>query len=146
MDGALSLCDSKIHFKRKKMEKKSQLYVLVKAKELTNYLITVTEKSPKKFRFTLVNRLQNFALDAIESILKANALRDIAKRIEEQERTKNLLNMLDVFAEISLQQGCILAKQYEHISLLVATTLNYLQKWKMATSKKVLTESTLGSV
>ena len=117
------------------MEKKSQLYVLVKAKELTNYLITVTEKSPKKFRFTLVNRLQNYSLDTIESILKANALRDTVKRMEEQDRAKELLNMLDAFAEISLQQGCLLPKHYEQVSKLVAETLNYLQKWKMATAK-----------
>lgn len=116
------------------MEKKSQLYVLVKAKELTNYLITVTEKSPKKFCFTLVNRLQNYSLDTIESILKANALRDAVKRMEEQDRAKELLNMLDAFAEISLQQGCLLPKHYEQVSKLVAETLNYLQKWKMATA------------
>jgi hypothetical protein len=123
------------------MEKKSQLYVLVKAKELTKYLITVTERSPKKFRFTLVNRLQNYALDTIESILKANSLRDVTKRMEEQDKAKELLNMLDSFAEISLQQGCILPKQYEQVSKLVAETLNYLQKWKMATAKKVLAGS-----
>lgn len=123
------------------MEKKSQLYVLVKAKELTKYLITVTERSPKKFRFTLVNRLQNYALDTIESILKANSLRDVTKRMEEQDKAKELLNMLDSFAEISLQQGCILPKQYEKVSKLVAETLNYLQKWKMATAKKVLAGS-----
>jgi|GEM_PF-3938502 len=29
------------------MEKKSQLYVLVKAKALASYVFTVTEKSPK---------------------------------------------------------------------------------------------------
>ena len=36
--------------------KKSDLYVVIKIKELTKYVITVTEKSPKKFRFTLVTR------------------------------------------------------------------------------------------
>ncbi len=56
------------------MEKKSQLYVLVKAKELTNYLITVTEKSPKKFRFTLVNRLQNYTINIVKSIFMADNL------------------------------------------------------------------------
>jgi hypothetical protein len=132
---------AKAILKDKLMEKKSQLYVLVKAKELTKYLITVTERSPKKFRFTLVNRLQNYALDTIESILKANSLRDVTKRMEEQDKAKELLNMLDSFAEISLQQGCILPKQYEQVSKLVAETLNYLQKWKMATAKKVLAGS-----
>lgn len=37
--------------------KKSDLYIITKVKELTKYVITVTEKSPKKFRFTLVARV-----------------------------------------------------------------------------------------
>ena len=54
--------------------KKSDLYVITKAKELAKYVITVTEKSPKKFRFTLVTRLQNYCLDIIENLLFANML------------------------------------------------------------------------
>jgi hypothetical protein len=65
---------AKAILKDKLMEKKSQLYVLVKAKELTNYLITVTEKSPKKFRFTLVNRLQNYTINIVKSIFMADNL------------------------------------------------------------------------
>ncbi len=123
------------------MEKKSQLYVLVKAKSLASYVFTITEKSPNKFRFTLVNRLQNYTLDIIESILKGNASRDVTYRLEEQQKVKSLLNLLDAFAEIAMQQGCLLIKQYEVISKIVAETLDYLHKWQMATSNKVLAES-----
>lgn len=48
------------------MPKKDDLYVMTVVKDLTKYIITVTEKSPKKFRFTLVTRLQNKALDAVD--------------------------------------------------------------------------------
>jgi len=34
---------------------KSDLYVITKAKELAKYVVVVTEKSPKKYRFTLVD-------------------------------------------------------------------------------------------
>lgn len=34
--------------------------------------MTVTDKSPKRFRFTLVSRLQNYALDVIENLIMAN--------------------------------------------------------------------------
>ena len=54
--------------------KKSDLYVITKVKELTRYVITITEKSPKKFRFTLVARLQNYCLDSLEQIVLANML------------------------------------------------------------------------
>lgn len=54
--------------------KKSDLYVVTKVKELTKYVITVTEKVLKKIRFTLVVRLQNYCLDVIENIVTANML------------------------------------------------------------------------
>ena len=51
---------------------KSELSVITKAKGLCSYIMTVTEKSPKRFRFTLVSRLQNYALDVIENLIMAN--------------------------------------------------------------------------
>lgn len=38
-----------------------ELFVITKAKDLGNYIYTITDKSPKKFRFTQssLNRLQN---------------------------------------------------------------------------------------
>ncbi len=53
---------------------KSDLYVITKAKELAKYVVVVTEKSPKKYRFTLVVRLQNYCLDILEHLLLANTL------------------------------------------------------------------------
>ena len=51
---------------------KSELSVISKAKDLCSYIMTVTDKSPKSFRFTLVSRLQNYALDVIENLIMAN--------------------------------------------------------------------------
>ena len=44
----------------------SELLVITKAKDLCSYIMTITEKSPKRFRFTLVSRLQNYGLDIWE--------------------------------------------------------------------------------
>ena len=40
----------------------SELIVVTRAKELCSYIMTVTQKSPKHFRFTFVTRLQNLTL------------------------------------------------------------------------------------
>ena len=40
----------------------SELAVITKAKDPCSYVMTVTDKSPKRFRFTLVAKLQNYAL------------------------------------------------------------------------------------
>ena len=50
----------------------SELTVMVKAKDLCSYVLTVTEKSPKRFRFTLVAKLQSYALNTIENLCRAN--------------------------------------------------------------------------
>jgi len=52
--------------------KYSELTVITRAKELCEYIMTVTQKSPKQFRFTFVSRLQNLSLDVIEKLYRAN--------------------------------------------------------------------------
>lgn len=121
------------------MQKKSELFVFTRAKELAKYIITVTEKSPKKFRFTLVVRLQNYILDAIEYIYLANNERDIKQRLALQDKAKTTLMMLDYFAQIAYEEECILFKQYEQISKQQAECLVYLAKWRASTSKQIST-------
>ena len=50
----------------------SELIVITKARELCSYVMTVTQKSPKHFRFTFVTRMQNLSLDVIENLYRAN--------------------------------------------------------------------------
>lgn len=119
------------------MQRKSDLFVMTKTKDLAKYIITITEKSPKRFRFTLVVRLQNYILDAIENIYLANQERDKDKRLNLQNKAKSLLSMLDYFAGLAYEEGCILFKQYEQISKQQAECLLYLGKWIASTSKMV---------
>lgn len=50
----------------------SELTVITKAKDLCSYIVTVTQKSPKQFRFTFTSRLQNLSLNVIENLYRAN--------------------------------------------------------------------------
>ena len=56
----------------------SELTVITRAKDLCSYIMAVTQKSPRQFRFTFTSRLQNLSLDVIESFiisdLKANKM------------------------------------------------------------------------
>src|SRR5699024_10311242 len=49
----------------------SELLVITKTKKLVAYVITITEKSPKKFRAVFVNRIQNYCLDCLEYLIEA---------------------------------------------------------------------------
>lgn len=53
-------------------QEKSELLIITKAKDLCSYVMVITEKCPKRFRFTYVSRLQNLALEVVEHIYRAN--------------------------------------------------------------------------
>ncbi len=100
----------------------NDLMVITIVKKLTAYTITITEKSPKKFRRVFVNRMQNYCLDTLECLLKANFIRmdAIEKKNQREELQKEAiakLKLLGYVAMIAENCGCILNKQYKQISI-----------------------------
>ena len=92
--------------------KQSDLTVITKAKDLCSYVMTVTEKSPKQFRFTFVSRLQNLALSAIENLFRANDvfvsktdMPSQKERISYQRSVMTDLKLLGYIALLSLEQN-----------------------------------------
>ena len=71
------------------MNKQGDLSVITKAKEVCSYILTITDKSPKGFRFTLVSRLQNYSLTIIENFILANEIYVCNNR---QEVDENVLS------------------------------------------------------
>ena len=125
------------------MADKSELSVITKAKELCAYVMTVTEKSPKRFRFTLVSRMQNYALDVIENLYIANEIyvqagrRDQAeKRQAYQQKAQTSLRLLGYIAQLAMDQQCILPKQYEQITRKVYDCRNLLGAWMVSDRKR----------
>lgn len=68
----------------------SELNVITKAKDLVKHTYVITNsttKYPKKYRYTLVNRIQNRVIDIYECLIEANELNiNIAE--EKQQRQK----------------------------------------------------------
>ncbi len=50
----------------------SEPIVITKAKDPCAYVMCVTKKSPKQFRFTFVSKLQNLALSITEKLFRSN--------------------------------------------------------------------------
>ena len=50
----------------------SELQVITFAKNLCSYVMTITQKSPKQFRFSLIGRMQGYVLDIVEELYYAN--------------------------------------------------------------------------
>lgn len=115
----------------------SELTIITKAKDLCGYVMTVTEKSPKRFRFTLVSRMQNLAMDLIEEAYRANEIyvggenrvQAMEKRLEHQHSALTSVKLLGYMALLAREQGCILPKQYEQITKQVSDCQNLLGAW-----------------
>ena len=101
----------------------SEFNVIVKAKDLVKHTFTITnstERYPKKYRFTLVNRIQEKAVDIYEMTLEANEL-DLRQADEHRQRQRlqaNLLQGASIFYRAFAGNGLYL---YEELRILVDT-------------------------
>lgn len=114
--------------------RKDTLAVITYAKKLCSYIFQVTQKSPMKFRYTFIGRLQNYALDIIENLFRATQYRadspEPAKlRKQHQRNAYTTLRMLSYFAMLALENKCILKKQYVSIVDQANETMTLLVAW-----------------
>jgi len=123
----------------------SELTIITKAKDLCSYVMTVTQKSPKHFRYTFVSKLQNLSLSVIENLFRANDVfvskQDISaqkERLELQRAAMTDLKLLGYMALLSMEQECILPKQYEQIARQVSDCQNLLGAWMNSDRKRLL--------
>lgn len=120
---------------QKTRERSNELTVILKAKELAGYVLTITDKSPKRFRFTLSSRLQNYALDIVESMYLANETfvrtdgPAAERRLALQHKALTQIKLLDYTAHLAMEEKCILFRQYEQISRQVSDCQNLLGAW-----------------
>ncbi len=124
---------------------KKDLLVTQKAKELCDYVFLISERMPKKTRFTLTVRLQNLSLDVITYIYTANDVfirhdmdrERIEKRMYYQRKAGTCLNLVGYVAHIALQQQAILPKQFEHMSQMIYVCGNLLGGWIQSDVKRL---------
>ena len=124
--------------------RQSELTVIMKAKDLCSYIMTVTQKSPKHFRYTFVSRLQNLSLDIISNLFKANDIfvsrQDVLsqkERVRYQREAMTDLKILGYIAMLASEQKCILPKQYEQIAKQTTDCRNLLGAWMNSDKKRL---------
>ena len=126
------------------MSKMEELKLFKQAKELCSYILVITESSPKKYRYTLVARLQQLSLDVLENFFLAN---DVYVDKENKASTYRLrrnyqnialarLKMLTFTAELSMKRQAILPKQFERISKLASECQTLLGGWILSDRKQ----------
>ena len=119
----------------------SELAVITRAKDICSYIFVITQKSPKHFRFSLVTRLHNIALDIIEDLYLANENYPVGEHRAEialkrrywQDEARTKLRLLAYISYLSSEQGCILQKQYETMAKMIIACEKLLAGWKKST-------------
>ena len=116
------------------MRKGEELQVIVKAKELAEHTIRVTSNCktfPKKYRFTLVDKMQVKSLNIYEKLMEANTLQvgDI-KRIELQTNAITYCDELQFFIELTVRLGIINADRAEYWISLISAIKSMTIAWR----------------
>ena len=107
------------------------------AKILSEYIFIITEKSPKKYRWSIVTRIQNVSVEVVENLYRANFEReDEQTRVSYQKNAAVALHLLDFYTETARRKQAINNHQMEVISKQIAETHKLLKGWVRATKRK----------
>lgn len=122
-------------------EQANDLMAITVVKKLGAYIIAVTEKSPAKYRGVFVNRMQNYCLDVLEDLIRANFIRmdsAINKKTRETHQLNAIikLKMLGYIAMTAENFKCILLRQYKQISIQVGEAINLIVAWKKSDDER----------
>ena len=119
----------------------NDLKVIVKAKDLAVHTFKLTSncnRYPKKFRHSLVDRMQNKSMDIYESLLEANRIHNVTHKRERCEmitRAVTLCDELLFYIELSMMLELLNDKSAEYWSKMV-TDVKYLALgWRKSEQK-----------
>ncbi len=111
------------------------LKVIIKAKELTVHTVRITsncKRFPKKYRFTLCDRMQRKAMNIYEFLMESNRtlLKDKNKRSDLQ--TKAILNCDELlfYIKMCLELNIIESNSAEYWSKLVSDIKHMTIAWR----------------
>lgn len=108
---------------------------------MCEYVFTVTHESPKEYRFTIVVKMQNYCLEAIDNLYRADDVtlkkENIQKREDYQRTAITAFRLLDCVTELGRRMGAILPKQQEQIAERILTCKVLLAAWVMSDRKRI---------
>lgn len=124
------------------MRDNSELMVITKAKDLLKYVFLISENAPKKFRFTLIGKMQKISIEILENLIMANEIllgdnETTKKRSEYQHGAIAKLKILDALAMVAREQQCILPKQYEILSRYISDCTRLTGAWISSDKKRI---------
>ena len=119
----------------------NDLKVIVKAKDLAAHTFKLTSncnRYPKKFRHSLVDRMQNKSMDIYENLLEANRTHNVTHKRERCEmitRAVTLCDELLFYIELSMMLELLNDKSAEYWSKMVTDVKYMAFGWRKSEQK-----------
>ena len=114
-----------------------EMAVFTHAKKLSEYIFVITEKSPKKYRWSIISRLQNASVELVENLYRANFERDEALRITFQKCAAVCIKLIDFYAVSARKKQAITIRQTAVLAKHIAETEKLLNGWVRSTKRKM---------
>ena len=118
-------------------QRDKEMAVFTHAKKLSEYIFVITEKSPKKYRWSIISRLQNASVELVENLYRANFERDEALRITFQKCAAVCIKLIDFYAETARKKQAITIRQTAVLAKHIAETEKLLNGWVRSTKRKM---------
>lgn len=114
-----------------------EMAVFTHAKKLSEYIFVITEKSPKKYRWSIISRLQNASVELVENLYRANFERDEVVRVSFQKAAAVCIKLIDFYAETARKKQAITVRQTGVLAKHIAETEKLLNGWVRSTKRKM---------
>ena len=118
------------------MEQDRELKIIIKAKELNKHTFKLTSncnRFPKKYRFTLCDRMQRKSMDIYEYLMEANRT-DLntskKRRFDLQSKVVLLCDELLYYIELCIELEILASKSAEYWSKLVSDVKYMTLAWR----------------
>ena len=118
------------------MADNNELRVIIKAKELAKHTLVLTSncnRYPKKYRFSLVDKMQNKCLNIYEALFEANRtdIKDYKReRLELQTNAITYCDELLFYIELSYELNIINSGSMEHWAKMVSDIKHMTIAWR----------------
>ena len=119
-----------------------ELQVILKAKDLAKHTLQVTSncnRYPKKFRFSLVDKMQNKSMEIYEALMEANRTSIFDYRRERSELQTRAITYCDellFYIEMSHELGIINMDKVEYWSKMVTDVKRMAIAWRTKDRKR----------
>lgn len=119
----------------------NELRVIVKAKELALHsfkLTSNTNRYPKKYRHSIVDKIQIKSLEIHDALMEANTINNVTRkalRCETITKAITMCNELLFYIELSMQLGLLADKSAEYWSKLCSDVKHMAIAWRTKEQK-----------